>query len=213
MSVDILGTSCDQCQSMVQYIFTSTETRRLVRTDSPGRPPRLSHQLLNYEANLISGIISGPIFVMWLMIAYIALFSALLSRPTALACGSTWVTGFLKRVFLTIHRSGELTALASTEVVYLQRWHPPKWCTYSAGIHRSGVLTALASTEVVYLQRWHGRWKFCVHRTTMCNATSCKATYVRCIVFTCNLPPALLAEWPGYVACYCGNTGAEWIPK
>ena len=43
MSVDILGTSWDQCQSMVQYSFTSTETRRLVRTDRPGRPPRLSH--------------------------------------------------------------------------------------------------------------------------------------------------------------------------
>ena len=43
MSVDILGTSCDQCRSMVQYCFTSTETRRLVRTSSPGRPPRLSH--------------------------------------------------------------------------------------------------------------------------------------------------------------------------
>ena len=43
MSVGILGTSWDQCQSMVQYCFTSTETRRLVRTDSPGRPPRLSH--------------------------------------------------------------------------------------------------------------------------------------------------------------------------
>ena len=42
MSVDILGTSRDQCRSTVQYSFTSTETRRLVRTDSPGRPPRLS---------------------------------------------------------------------------------------------------------------------------------------------------------------------------
>ena len=29
--------------SMVQYSFTSTEARRFVRTDSPGRPPRLSH--------------------------------------------------------------------------------------------------------------------------------------------------------------------------
>ena len=28
---------------MVQHSFTSTETRRLVRMDSPGRPPRLSH--------------------------------------------------------------------------------------------------------------------------------------------------------------------------
>ena len=43
MSADILMTNCDQCLSMVQCCFTSTETRRLVRTESPGRPPRLSH--------------------------------------------------------------------------------------------------------------------------------------------------------------------------
>ena len=33
----------DQCWSMVQYSFKSTETRILIRMDSPGRPPRLSH--------------------------------------------------------------------------------------------------------------------------------------------------------------------------
>jgi len=50
MSVDILRTSWDQCVSMAQYCFTSTETIRLVRTESPGRPPRLSHvQLLNCD--------------------------------------------------------------------------------------------------------------------------------------------------------------------
>ena len=43
MSADILGTSWDQCRSVVQYSFTSTETRRFVRTDSPGRPPWLSY--------------------------------------------------------------------------------------------------------------------------------------------------------------------------
>ena len=43
MSVNILGTSCDQGRSTVQWSFTSTETRRFVRTDSPGRPPWLSH--------------------------------------------------------------------------------------------------------------------------------------------------------------------------
>ena len=43
MSVDILGTNCDQCRSMVQCCFTSTETVRLIMTESPGRPPRLSH--------------------------------------------------------------------------------------------------------------------------------------------------------------------------
>ena len=44
----------------------------------------------------------------WLMIAYIALFSALLSRLTALACGSTWVTTFYSVfcLFVNIHRSG-----------------------------------------------------------------------------------------------------------
>ena len=42
MLADKLGTSWDQCRSMVQYSFTSTETIRLVRTESPGRPPPLS---------------------------------------------------------------------------------------------------------------------------------------------------------------------------
>ena len=47
-----LGTSWDQCRGTVQYSFTSTETRRLVRADSPGRPPRLSpSQLLNYDTH------------------------------------------------------------------------------------------------------------------------------------------------------------------
>ena len=41
--VDILGTNCDQCVCMVQCCFTSTETIRLIRTGSPGRPPRLLH--------------------------------------------------------------------------------------------------------------------------------------------------------------------------
>ena len=51
------------------------------------------------------------------MIAYIALFSALLSRLTALACGSTRVTSLIARFLccccccLNIHRSGVLTAL------------------------------------------------------------------------------------------------------
>ena len=48
MSVDILGTNCDQCVSMVQYCFTYTETIRLVRTESPGRPPTFT-QLLKSE--------------------------------------------------------------------------------------------------------------------------------------------------------------------
>jgi len=48
----------------------------------------------------------------WLVIAYIALFFALLSRLTALVCGSTWVTSFYSAFFKNKHRSGVLTALA-----------------------------------------------------------------------------------------------------
>ena len=43
MSADILGRNCDQCRSMVQCCFTSTENVRLIRPESPGWPPRLSH--------------------------------------------------------------------------------------------------------------------------------------------------------------------------
>ena len=53
MSVDVSGTSWDQCRSMVQYSFTSTKTRRLVRTDSPGRPHRLSHSSWTMDSWMI----------------------------------------------------------------------------------------------------------------------------------------------------------------
>ena len=43
MSVDIWGTNCSQCVSMVQCCFTSIETVSLIRTGSWGRLPRLSH--------------------------------------------------------------------------------------------------------------------------------------------------------------------------
>ena len=47
--VDILGTSCDQCVCMVRCCFTSAETIRLIKTGSPGRPPRLSQLLISKQ--------------------------------------------------------------------------------------------------------------------------------------------------------------------
>ena len=32
-------------------------------------------------------------------------------------------------------------------------------------------------------------------------------------MFRCNLPPALLAEWPGSFMCHCGNMGVERTPS
>ena len=56
--VDILGTNYDQCVSIVQYCFTSTETIRLIRTEKPKTAtstltqPRLLHSLDFHTAEL-----------------------------------------------------------------------------------------------------------------------------------------------------------------
>ena len=112
------------------------------------------------------------------MIAYIALFFALLSRLTAFAWGSTWVTSFIAR-FLNIHRSCVLTALA---------WLVPLETTVSAQI-----LCTPYNHAPCHFTQSHIRNGVCV--------------------FSCNLTPARLAEWPGSFTCYCGNTGVERIPK
>ena len=84
MSADILGTSWDQCRSMVQYSFTSTETKRLVRTDSPGRPPRLSHSswTMHKWRSSVTWIIlfaiwfqSGCLVVWWSVLTWFVLFA------------------------------------------------------------------------------------------------------------------------------------------
>ena len=62
--------------------------------------------MLSWAANLSWAF---NIHYLWLMIAYIALFSTLLSRLTVLACDSTWVTSFFfYSTFLNIHQSGVL---------------------------------------------------------------------------------------------------------
>ena len=114
-----------------------------------------------------------------LMIASIVLFSALLSRLTALAWGSTWVTSFIAR-FSNIHWSGVLTALA---------WLVPHE-TAAVLVH---ILCTPYNHAPCHFMQSHIRNGVCV--------------------FSCNLPPALLAEWPGSFTCYCSNTGVERIPK
>ena len=64
--------------------------------------------------------------------------------------------------------------------------------------------TAAASAHVLYTPYSH---------KPVYGVTSFKDTSVGCMCVSCNLPPALLAEWPGSFTCYCGNTGVERIPK
>ena len=61
--------------------------------------------------------IPAPSYFDWLMIAYIALFSALLSRLTALVCGSAHEWLAFIALFLCVCVE-----------------YPPKWCTYNAGM-------------------------------------------------------------------------------
>ena len=78
MSVDILGTNCDQCRSMVQCCFTSTETVWLIRMESPGGPPQLSHSswTLEFEWSTFKDEILplsvGKVLVMWCDAAVLA---------------------------------------------------------------------------------------------------------------------------------------------
>ena len=52
---------------------------------------------------------------------------------------------------------------------------------------------------------------FCVHHATMHHVTSCRQqqSHIHKVhgCLAVNLPPALLAEWPGSFMCYCGNRG------
>ena len=89
MSVDILGTSWDQCRSMVQYSITTTETRRLVRTDSPGRPPRLSHSSWTMSKGTSSCRPNITVMADWAF--YTKYMSLLLLLPIPLL-NSPWVS-------------------------------------------------------------------------------------------------------------------------
>ena len=104
---------------------------------------------------------------------YIALFSAL--KQTYCAC--MWFYEWLAfhSVFLNIHQSGILTALA---------WLVP---------HE----TVAILVQVLCTPYNHASCHFM--RSHIRKVYACLA------VFSCNLPPALLAEWLGSFTCYCGN--------
>ena len=73
-------------------------------------------------------------------------------------------------------------------------------------IHRSGVLTALTLLVPPEIAAVSVRSVYTIQSCTM--SLHAKPHTSGVTVFSCNLPPALSAEWP---ACYCGNTGVELI--
>ena len=113
----------------------------------------------------------------------IALFSAVRQTHCALVA-CQWMTMAYTAHFLNIHRSGVLTALFCCYMVNAT-W---SCCHLAAG----SVYTILPRTSLKFYSKPH--------------------TLGTC-VFSCNLQPALLAEWPGSFTCYCGNARVELIPK
>ena len=94
-----------------------------------------------------------------------------------------------------------------------------KWMAwlFRTNIHRSGILTALFGCYVT-----GAAWNCCllsarsVYTIQPCTMSRhFMQSHIRrgACVFSCNLPPALLAEWPGSFTCYCANTGVERITK
>ena len=66
----------------------------------------------------------------------------------------------------------------------------PKWCTGMAGATWN--CCHLGASSVYTIQPCTMPFHAKPHTYGVC-------------VFTCNLPPVLLAEWPGSFTCYCGN--------
>ena len=99
------GTQLNNCTCF--YLFVPIHPYTLVCFVSSS----IFFLIIKKEGNTEICLFRAFFFFFWLMITYIVLFSTLLSRLTALACGSTWVTSFITR-FLNIHQSGVLTVLA-----------------------------------------------------------------------------------------------------
>ena len=87
--------------------------------------------------------------------------------------------------------------LQTVFVLFFKERNSRKWCTDSS----IWLLNGWCHMKLLLSRR-----TFCVHHTTMHQCIeslhSKPHTYVAC-VFSCNLPYALLAEWPGSFTCYC----------
>ena len=119
---------------------------------------------------------------------YIMLFFTLEQAHCSLVtCDFKWETFTYNSAFFNVHLSDLLMALFGCYMVNAI-WN----------CHRLGARSVYIIQPCVCLQCY-----FIPSHIIMCGAC----------VFSCNLPPALLAKWVGSFMCYCGNTGVERIPK
>ena len=110
--------------------------------------------------------------------------------------------------------SSRLTALMLETILNERLYHFIAWIF---DIHGSSVL----DSALWLLHGWcHvklllSRRRLCVHHSTIHQFTVSVAIHSKshnmqgACMFSCNLPPALLAEWPGSFMCYCSGTDTE----
>ena len=139
MFSDILGTNCDQCLSTVQCCFTSTETVRFIRTESPGQPPRLSHSSWTQPTTTTK-----------------AAYFSLPHRCHYLTNGD--VTAFaLSSPLCQGNNNATNTAVSLLLVFAIQQQHFPIIVFLSVSTQASGIACCMTSVW------WHAR--SCIHTT------------------------------------------------
>ena len=77
--------------------------------------------------------------------------------------------------------------------------YPQKWCTYTSYSTHMKLMLSLCI--------------LCTPYTVSLSHHFMQSHILGACVFSCNLPPTLLTEWPESFMCYCSNTGEERIPK
>ena len=140
------------------------------------------------------------------------------------------VRDFLRAIALTLGWNGYRNNSQHRKLTVKKKIPPPLLPglepeTFRSRVRRSTVeLSPLPTNNAARLLHgwchvilWPSGLVVCVHHTTMHQFTmslySKPHIYRVLCVFSCNLPPTLLAERSGSFTCYCGNTRVERIPK
>ena len=124
MSFDILGTSWDQCVSMVHYCFTSTQTIRLVRTESPGRPPQFSHS----SWTLMDCHVRGPTYIYTSICKSLAVCEW--CHVSVLQSRTRWIHSLSAASHTQAQDpTGSLHAIVSSVEWSFRKGKSPRWCT------------------------------------------------------------------------------------
>ena len=108
-----------------------------------------------------------------------------------------------------LYRAILWSALLSTHCTCMWLYMSDQLYSVFLDIHQSGVYSAGMASATWNCSRLGASPVHTIQPCTM--SLHAKPHMWGACVFSCNLPLALLAEWPGSFTCYCGNTGVTEI--